>query len=1003
MIGHTVSHYRIVEKLGEGAMGVVYAAEDLSLGRRVAIKFLSATSDGHGYRARFLREARAVSQLTHPNIATLYDYGETEDGQPYIVMEMVNGRDMSELLREGPLKLLRAIEIVESVAEALSEAHALGIVHRDIKPSNVFISERGQVKVLDFGLSKQLVESETDHADPEARTLLATHTRSNAVIGTPLYMSPEQATSAPTDPRSDLFALGAMLYECLTGKPAFSGVTIIEIVAKVIHVDPPPPSTLNKGIPPELDRITLRALSKDIRKRYQSADEMLADLRAVRERLLGSGGHLTDPPSNPKTLANSRALPASAFNTISTSLRRPVHPYVLISLAAAVLVGITLFVVSRWWSAARHVPSGEAQVWYDRGTIALRDGAYFQASKMFGRAVSLDDDFALAHARLAEAYAEMEYTSRAKDEMLRVAALVPDRSALPPLESLYLDAVNALVARDFESAIKAYAEIARLKPKDAAAMVDLGRAYEKNDDTANAIKSYVEATRLEPSDATAYLRVAALYSRRQDVASAHAALDKAEGIFQDSGNQEGRAEVFYRRGIVLRDSGKLPDARAQLEKALEIARTNGNESQQVNVLLELSRLSYIEGAPVKEQQYAKEAIEFAEAHNVEALLMRGLNELGVALQSGGDYDGAAAQFQKALDLARRSNVPYLEARSLVNLAGLRIEQLRTDEGLQYAEQALAIFEQGHYRKDISSSLTFIARARRRKGDYAGALQVIEQKLQFAKEAGDQRQIAFSVGETGMVLYEQERYTESLGRYDESYVIYKALGIRINLAYNLLQRGNLLWRLGRYDEARAAIGQAFEIANQPDAQIKPLLADVELRAAQLALSRRSFAEAKAEARAALDASGREYEVTAIEAKFTLGLAQALSGAAAEGQKLCAEAAEQAQRAGDTALLSKALLSLAEAELENKDAAGALSHARQAQERFASASQSESEWRAWLIVARASRVLRDETGARAALARAGEILSSLEQKWGAEAFTSYTGRPDIGVYRKQLGGP
>ena len=1003
MIGQTVSHYRIVEKLGEGGMGVVYAAEDLSLGRRVAIKFLSAASVGHGYRARFLREARSISQLSHPNIAALYDYGETEDEQPYIVMELVNGRELSELLLEGPLKVSRAIEIIESVAEALSEAHALGIVHRDIKPSNVFINERGQVKVLDFGLAKQLGESKTDHSDPEARTLLATHTRSDAVLGTPLYMSPEQAVAAPADPRSDLFALGALLYECLTGKPAFSGVNVIEIVAKVIHVDPPPPSTLNKGIPPELDRVTLRALTKDIGKRYQSADEMLADLRAVREALLGGGGHLTDPPRrDPKTLADSRALPASAFRTASAPRRR-LHPYALIFVAAAVAVGLTLFLASRRRSVAPHVPSAEARGWYDRGTIALRDGAYYQASKMLGRAVSLDDNFALAHARLAEAYAEMEYTSKAKDEMLRVAALVPDRSALAPLDALYLDGVNALVVRDFESAVKAYAEIARQKPKDAAALVDLGRAYEKNDDTANAIKSYVEATQLAPFDATAYLRVAALYSRKQDVASANAALDKAESIFQDSGNQEGRAEVLYRRGVVLRDSGKLSDARAQLEKALEIAKTNGNEAQRVNILLELSRLSYIEGAPARERQYAQEAIAFAEAHGVEALLMRGLNELGVALQSGGDYDGAAEQFQKALDLARRSNVPYLEARSLINLAGLRIEQLRTDEGLQYAEQALAIFQQGHYRKDISSSLTYIGRARRRKGDYAGALHVIGQKLQLARDASDQRQVAFSLGEIGTVLYEQESYAESLSRYDESYAIYKSLGIRINLAYNLLQRGNLLWRLGRYDESRAAISQAFEIASQPDARIKPLLADVQLREAQSALSRRRFPEAKAKARAALDASGREYEVTAIEAKFTLGLAQALSGAAAEGQKLCAEAAEQAKLSGDTALFSKALLALAEAELENKDAAAALNHARQAQERFASASQSESGWRAWLIIARAGRELRDEDSARAALARAGEILSGLEQKWGAEAVTSYTGRPDIQFYREQLGGP
>jgi tetratricopeptide (TPR) repeat protein len=621
---------------------------------------------------------------------------------------------------------------------------------------------------------------------------------------------------------------------------------------------------------------------------------------------------------------------------------------------------------------------------------------------MLGRAISIDEKFALAHARLAEAWAEMDYTSKAKDEMLRVAALVPDRSALPQLDALYLDAVNALVARDFATAIKSYGELVRLRPKDASVYVDLGRAYEKNDDIENAIKSYVEAARLDPLYATAHLRVAILYSRRQDVVSASAALDKADAIFQDSGNIEGRAEVLYRRGALLRDSGKLPEARAQLERALEIASANGNDSQKVNTLLELSRLSYIEGSPAKEQEYAREAIDFAQQHGVEVLAMRGLNELGLALQAGGDYDGAAEQFRKSLEMARRTNVPYLEARSLINLAGVRIDQLRADEGLQYAEQALAIFQQGNYNKDISSCLTSIGRARRRKGEYDTALKVFEQKLQLARDAGDQRQIAFSLGEIAMVLYEQERYPESLSRYEESYTINKSLGIRVNLAYNLIFRGNLLWRLGRYEEAHAAIQEAGQLANRPEGTIKPLLVDVPLREAQLALSQRRFPEAKAKAEQSLKASGKQYEVTAIEAKFTLGLAEALSGSAAEGRKLCEEAVEQATRAGDAALLSKALLALAQAALESNDAGAALDSARRAQERFAGASQLETQWRTWLVAARARRAQADEAGARDAHAHADEILSQLEQKWGTDAFTSYMSRPDVQISRKQLGG-
>lgn len=173
MIGQIVSHYRILERLGEGGMGEVYLAEDTRLGRRVAVKFPTITSNERDYRARFLREARAVSELSNPHIATLFDYGETTEGHPFLVMELVRGRTLSEMMSKGELTLPRALQIIEEVASALSEPHARGIVHRDIKPSNIMVDERGQVKVLDFGLAKQLNDDQVHVSEPEARTLLA--------------------------------------------------------------------------------------------------------------------------------------------------------------------------------------------------------------------------------------------------------------------------------------------------------------------------------------------------------------------------------------------------------------------------------------------------------------------------------------------------------------------------------------------------------------------------------------------------------------------------------------------------------------------------------------------------------------------------------------------------------------------------------------------------------------------------------------------------------------
>jgi eukaryotic-like serine/threonine-protein kinase len=317
MIGKTVSHYRIVEKLGEGGMGVVYLAEDTHLGRRVAIKFLTAIHD-HNYRARFLREARAISTLSHPHIAILHDYGETTEGQPFIVMEYVRGKTLNDLLHESAVTLSRALDIAEAVADALSSAHAQGIVHRDIKPSNVIVDEAGRVKVLDFGLAKQLHEDPPHDANPDAATLPAMQTSSNVVVGTPLYLSPEQAMGAAVDARSDLFALGALLYESLTGKAAFSGGSVIEIGAQIIHVHPPAPSSINPRVPAELDRITLKALEKKAAARYQTAAELLGDLRAVRTVLTDA-----DDLHHTQRLQPPRTEHSSALQSISDTLRRP--------------------------------------------------------------------------------------------------------------------------------------------------------------------------------------------------------------------------------------------------------------------------------------------------------------------------------------------------------------------------------------------------------------------------------------------------------------------------------------------------------------------------------------------------------------------------------------------------------------------------------------------------------------------------------------------------------
>lgn len=347
MIGQTVSHYRILEKIGEGGMGVVYLAEDTHLGRTVAIKFLSVADD-RNHRARFLREARAVSSLSHPHIAVIHDYGETSEGLPFLVMEYIKGATLTELLHKSALTISRALQIIEAVAQALEAAHKLNIIHRDIKPSNVLVDEQGQAKVLDFGLVKQLHD---ENATPalDAATLPALLTSSNVVVGTPLYLSPEQATGAVIDARSDLFALGALLYESLTGQPAFSGRSVIEIGAQIIHFNPPPPSAINPRVSPQLDRITLKALAKKPEARYQSAEEMLVELRSARAALKGDDEHRT------KRLETSRGSHSSALKSISETLSRP-RVSIGVFVLTLIVVVLGSWAILRWGRSTRPAP-----------------------------------------------------------------------------------------------------------------------------------------------------------------------------------------------------------------------------------------------------------------------------------------------------------------------------------------------------------------------------------------------------------------------------------------------------------------------------------------------------------------------------------------------------------------------------------------------------------------------------------------------------------------------
>ncbi|HYG62617.1 MAG TPA: serine/threonine-protein kinase, partial [Thermoanaerobaculia bacterium] len=316
MIGTTVSHYEILERLGSGGMGVVYKARDLTLDRLVALKFLSAHRGGESDRRRFLREARAVSSLEHPNICTVYEVGEAGDGRLFIAMTLCEGEPLKEKLERGPLPPDEAVRLAAGIAAGLAAAHEKGIVHRDIKPGNVMVAPGSppgsRVKLVDFGIAKLAEETRL--------------TRAGTVVGTAAYIAPEQFRGEAFDHRSDVWALGVLLYEMLTGQLPFDADLQHELVEAILRREPVPPSILASGVPHELDRVVLRALAKRPADRYPDMKALREDL----ERLLASPEELgktvvaipssrswpiTPSPADPSGTGSRRGSPSLSSQT----------------------------------------------------------------------------------------------------------------------------------------------------------------------------------------------------------------------------------------------------------------------------------------------------------------------------------------------------------------------------------------------------------------------------------------------------------------------------------------------------------------------------------------------------------------------------------------------------------------------------------------------------------------------------------------------------------------
>jgi tetratricopeptide (TPR) repeat protein len=815
-----LSNYRIDRLLGSGGMGSVYLAQDLTLGRAVAIKFISPDKAGdiQAHR-RLIREARAAAALDHPNICAVHEVIVEESGRACIVMQYVEGETLADRLKSGPLEPRLAVTVTSDIAEALAAAHKREIIHRDVKPQNVIVTADRRAKLLDFGIAR--MTEVTPSGDKTATDL----TVAGVLIGTPPYMSPEQAQQLPVDRRSDLFSLGAVLFECLTGRRAFQAASTLELLTQILTYHPPPVSSLRPELTDRYDEVCRRLLAKHPDDRFRSAEELLGALRLLAADTSRSAV-LVDP------------LPAP-----SRWHRRPAF---LTAVAALVVVAA----VGTWrWRADPPEPADEL---YRLGTDYIRSGAYDSGRRALLE-VAKRSPSAAVYVRLAEANTELDEIELAKDNVLKAGGLPASRE-----DTLRARAVRALALREVDEAVRAYRELTEIRPSNASAWFDLGRAQDAAALAADARLSYDKAIANDDQYAAAYLRRASLLALEGDRDRAMQDFARADQIYELRSNVEGRAEVLLRRGGYLDAIGMLDQARVDLERARTIG--TASKSQQLRAQLLLSSVTLSQGNVTLALETAQAAVDAARGGDLDATAADGLVEMASALQRGKHYQQADERLLTALDIARKRGALRVIARATVQRASVLIENDHVLDGVKLAADTLPMLRKARYRRYELKALNVIARGRETLGQFAEAQANAAEVLRLATELHDDAQV-------GEAIESLAGQANALGNLPEA-LTYRLQGENIHraqkdlgtLAYDLTNRADLLIRLGRPEEAAKLLAEVDDgVAKGIDAFKNRLRRAMSLRAttacvqADYATCSRIAAEVKAAD--ATDTSGR----------------------------------------------------------------------------------------------------------------------------------------------------
>jgi serine/threonine protein kinase/tetratricopeptide (TPR) repeat protein len=816
MVGQTITHYRITEEVGRGGTGTVYAAEDTKLGRKVAVKVLSGEVASDSERVqRFVREAQAASAINHPNIATIYEIDEF-DGTTFIAMEFVEGGTLRDRIAMGPMPFPQILEIATQLSNALARAHELGIVHRDIKPENVCIRPDGLVKILDFGLAKLLPGASREKEDAAAVAL----TVEGVVMGTARYMSPEQATGKPVDARTDVFSVGAILYEMTTGRPAFAGNHHLEILYAVVNSAPEPiPDEL--GVPREFQEVVARALAKAAVDRYPDCGALAADLAefagaGTRARAIprATGASPAAGGGAPTGVAAQHTMWTSATGVVSGPAAKPRAEAPPTSIVVLPFRNTTRNPDADWMSAGipemltsdlarvaslRVVPSERlAELMTD---LKLgRDSAFDDATlRTVGEFLSVDTIVSGSFVKLGPA-ARIDASVRrpATGETVGIKAEARDEADL-------LNVIAHLTA-----------EVRRAVETEGARDLVTTMVGVRGSQNPDAVRAYIEGlSRLhEGSNLEAIDRFTEAIGGDDDFALAYTYL--AEALANSGRVQEAREKVHK----ALEKIGTLsrPDA---LFVTARDAMTSGEIPRAIEALEQLTELlpNNLDAFYELAQAYEREGQWDEAIENLERVI--GLDPKFVgALFALGRVHVKRGSSREALDfLYRALSLNTLlgneEGRATVlNAIGLAHFGIdKYDEAVKFYNESLEIKRKIGDRRGESATLSNVAVALQVKGDYERAVATYQEALEISEDLGDDQGTAENLINMGTIHEEQGLLDEALASYRRALKLEQDLGDRMAEILCLNDIGNIYLTQAKLDDAEVYFDRALDARRQ----------------------------------------------------------------------------------------------------------------------------------------------------------------------------------------------